>query len=125
MKIGNVQTTQKSLATTASKIAFKGTTMADKKFDEYAPKKLPEGKAIQISRKPGIGGIIWNIISMMCVLGGGIGVFARNTHQELKLIDIDPNNLTEKQQKLIKKGKLINFVPRGYHIEGDKVKKNK
>ena len=58
MKIGNVQTTQKSIATTASKIAFKGTTMADKKFDEYVPQKLPEGKAIQISRKPGIGGII-------------------------------------------------------------------
>ena len=125
MNISKLYLSENKLNTNSNqKISFQA-NKAKEMFDEYSPKKLPEGKAIQISRKPGIGGIIWNIISTMCVLGGGIGIFGKNTHQELKLVDIDPNNLTEKQQKLIKHGKLINYIPSGYHIEGDKVKKNK
>ncbi len=124
MNISKICSSNNIHTNTNQKISFKANKTKEM-FDEYSPKKLPEGKAIQIVKKPGIGGIILNTLSACSVMIGGFGLFGKITRPDLKLVDIDPNNLTEKQQKLIKRGKLINYIPRGYHIEGDKVKKNK
>ena len=107
-------------------VIFKGSnSKAENMFDEYAPKKLPEGKAIQLVRRPGVIPLVLSIISAPFILAGMGEYIGFSTHGEYKLVDIDPNNLTAKEQKLIRQGKLIDFVPRGYHIENGKVKKNK
>ena len=99
---------------------FKGnsTTNAKEMFDEYSPKKLPENKAIQITRRPGVANLL-NILTIP------FGIFGISTGSAYKLVDIDPNNLSKKEQKLIRTGKMIDFVPAGYHIKNDKVVKNK
>ena len=86
-------------------------------FEQYASQKLPEGKAIQIGRKPGI-----SLINILMIPFGFWGFSIKPT---MKVVDIDKENLTPKQEKLIRQGKMIDYVPRGYHLEGTKVKKNK
>ena len=122
MEVKSISTVQNKSFVSKSNgnVTFSGTTnKADAMFDEYAPQKLPEGKAIRLVRRPGMVQLLLNLITIP------LGFFGFSTHGEYKLVDIDPNNLTEKEQKLIRQGKLINYVPRGYHIENDKVKKNK
>ena len=103
-----------------SNIAFRAnsTTNAREMFDEYSPKKLPENKAIKIVRRPGA-------VNLLNILTIPFGIFGISTKNAYKLVDIDPNNLSQKEQKLIRTGKMIDFVPAGYHIENDKVVKNK
>lgn len=86
-------------------------------FEQYASQKLPENKAIQIGRRPGI--------SLINILMLPFGFWGFSIKPTMKVVDIDKDNLTPKQEKLIRQGKLIDSVPRGYHIEGTKVKKNK
>ena len=86
-------------------------------FEQYSAKMLPENKAIQIGHRPGI--------SLINVLMLPFGFWGFSIKPTMKVVDIDKDNLTPKQEKLIRKWKLINYVPRGYHIEGNKVKKNK
>ena len=102
----------------ANNVSYKAANNANDMFEQYKAQKLPENKAIQIVRRPGL-------VNLLNILTIPFGVFGFSSHSAYKLVDIDPNNLTERQQSLIRKGKMINFVPRGYHIENNKVVKNK
>ncbi|MBQ9246584.1 hypothetical protein IJ182_10000 [bacterium] len=86
-------------------------------FEQYSAKKLPDNKAIQIGHRPGL-----SLVNVLLIPFGFWGFSIKPT---MKVVDIDKDNLTPKQEKMIRKGKLIDYVPRGYHVEGNKVKKNK
>ncbi len=86
-------------------------------FEQYAPQKLPANKAIKIGYRPGI--------SLLNILLLPFGFLGFSIKPSLKLVDIDKDSLTKKEQRLIRKGKMIDYVPLGYHIEGTKVKKNR
>jgi hypothetical protein len=122
MEISKISSIEKQNFTTKSNrnVSFSNySNNAEEMFDEYAPKKLPDNKAIKLVKRPSIVSLLLNIITIP------LGFFGISIHDEYKLVDIDPNNLSPKEQKMIRQGKLINFVPRGYHIENNKVKKNK
>lgn len=79
--------------------------------------KLPDNKAIKVGSRPGIG-----LLNVLLLPFGFLG-FSVKTHYSL--VDIDKNNLSDKEKKQIRKGKLIDYVPAGYEIKNDKVVKAK
>ncbi len=101
------------------RMSFQGDkTKSDDIFEKAeASRRVPEGKAIQYKTKPGV--------SLLDVLLLPFGIFGFNVKTKPELVDFDPENITPKQEKLIKKGKLTNKVPPGYQIKNDKLVKVK
>jgi len=87
----------------------------EEKLNVPTGKKLPEGKAILLKKGPSIGLI--NILLLP------LRIFSVDFEYKPKLVDIDMANLSEKEEKLIKKGKIINYVPVGYEVRDGKVEK--
>ena len=94
-------------------------------FEKYSNKHLPEGKAILVERKTSDRSKILNGLGAFLTLGNAVPIWFFKTGNEidLKLVDIDKNNLTKEQIDLIKNGKLIDFLPRGYEIKDGNVVK--
>lgn len=85
------------------------------KLNVQTGKELPEGKAILLKKGPSVGLI--NILLLP------LRIFSVDFEYKPKLVDIDMANLSEKEEKLIQKGKLINYVPIGYEVRDGEVKK--
>lgn len=103
----------------ARRMSFQGDkAKGDDIFEKAkASRQVPEGKAIQYKKRPGI--------SLLDVLLLPFGIFGFNVKTKPELVDFDPENITPKQEKLIKSGKLTNTVPPGYQIKNDKLVKVK
>lgn len=120
MEIGKISSNSYSVAN-LSRPAFSGKaksapeTCEEDYFDKNRAQGLPEGKAIKISRRPTIG-----LLNVLLLPFGFVGFSVK---PKLSLVDIDKNNLSDKEKKQIEKGKLIDFVPVGYEIKGNKVVK--
>lgn len=90
--------------------SFKG-----EKLNVSTGKELPEGKALLLKKGPSVG-----LVNLLLL---PLRIFSFDVEYKPKLVDIDMNNLSEKEAKLIQKGKLINYVPLGFEIRNGKVEK--
>ena len=86
----------------------------EEKLNVSTGKELPEGKALLLKKGPSVG-----LINLLLL---PLRIFSFDIEYKPKLVDIKMNNLSEKEIKLIQKGKLINYVPVGFEIKDGEVK---
>ncbi len=85
------------------------------KEDIFNPSKqqLPDGKAISVKKK-------FNPLNLLLLT---LGIISYSSTLKYELVDFDASNISEKEQKQIRQGKLINEIPYGYKIADGNIEK--